>query len=74
MYLDGKEMKYCTGLFIAGCPPVGRYLGFHKVIITSIDGADNTDRNTDDRQREVQHNLEQRVPVGVAVRLSSGPG
>lgn len=63
---NGQEKKYCTGLYIAGCPPVGRYLD-SEVIITSINGPDNTDRHIADRKREVGHNLEERVPVGVAV-------
>lgn len=63
---EGKEEKYCTGLYIAGCPPSGRYLD-SEVIITSINGADNTDKNTADRRREVRHTLERRIPVGVVV-------
>lgn len=63
---NGNEKKYCTGLYIAGCPPAGRYLD-SEVIITSINGPDNTDRHIADRKREVEHNLEERVPVGVAV-------
>ncbi|KAK7710718.1 hypothetical protein SLS64_005621 [Diaporthe eres] len=63
---NGHEQKYCTGLYIAGCPPVGRYLD-SEVIITSINGPDNTDRHIADRRREAEHNLVERVPVGVAV-------
>lgn len=63
---NGQENKYCTGLYIAGCPPVGRYLD-SEVIITSINGPDNTDRHIADRRREINHNLEERVPLGVAV-------
>lgn len=63
---NGGEMKYCTGLYIAGCPPVGRYID-SEVIITSINGPENTDRNVADRKKEMGHNLEARVPVGVAV-------
>ena len=63
---DGKEMKYCTGLYIAGCPPVGRYVD-SEVIITSINGVENTDRHIADRRREMGHNLQFRVPVGIAV-------
>lgn len=63
---NGQEKKYCTGLYIAGCPPVGRYID-SEVIITSINGPENTDRNVADRKREMGHNLERRVPVGVAV-------
>ena len=63
---NGQEKKYCTGLYIAGCPPVGRYLD-SEVIITCINGPDNTDRHIADRKREVGHNFEERVPLGVAV-------
>lgn len=63
---NGQEKKYCTGLYIAGCPPAGRYLD-SEVIITSINGPENTARHIADRKREVEHNIAERVPVGVAV-------
>lgn len=63
---NGREKKYCTGLFIAGCPPVGRYID-SEVVITSINGPENTERHIADRKREMMHNLVERVPVGIAV-------
>lgn len=55
-----------TGFCLAGCPLVGRYLD-SEVIITSINNPNSTEKTTADRKGEVQHSLEDRVPVGVAV-------
>lgn len=63
---DGEEKKYCTGLYIAGCPPDGRYIDA-EVIITALNGPDNADDKVTSRERETRHSMEDRVPVGVAV-------
>lgn len=63
---NGNEKKYCAGLYLAGYHPVGRYVD-SEVIITSLNSPNGVDKTLADRKREVVHNLEDRVPVGVAV-------
>lgn len=64
---DGKKTRqYCTGLYIAGCPPDGRYIDA-EVVITALNGPDNADAKVTSREREARHSMEDRVPVGIAV-------
>ncbi|POS79845.1 hypothetical protein DHEL01_v201747 [Diaporthe helianthi] len=63
---DAKEEKYCTGLYIAGCPPAGRYIDA-ETVISSINGPDNNLKLIADRERETRHSLRSRIPIGIAV-------
>ncbi|KAG8161356.1 hypothetical protein KVR01_009620 [Diaporthe batatas] len=62
----GAEEKYCTGLYVAGCPPAGRYIDA-EVVISSINGAGNNAGLAAAREREMRHSMRSRVPVGIAV-------